>query len=121
MTALPLAEGHVDGQPLEDLLDGAAAGGQRVALDEGGDLGRRARVGLHRPRTPSSMRGRMLDGNLATSVSHSSVIRCQVAGPFVRLATSSWRTNGAFWVRTSVRARSKVRMARSGSVNEARA
>ena len=42
LAALPLAEGHVDGQPLEDLLDRLAAGGQRVALDEGGDLDRPA-------------------------------------------------------------------------------
>ncbi len=37
------------------------------------------------------MRGRMLVGNLATRVSHSSVIRCQAAGPGDRLATSDWQ------------------------------
>src|SRR5664280_1238413 len=75
----------------------------------------------HRPRMPSSMRGRMLAGNFSTSASHSSVVRRHATGPLTRLATNDSTSSGALWVRTSETARSKVRATRPGSVKEASA
>ncbi len=60
-------------------------------------------------------------GTLPPAASHSSVTRRQLAGPVTRLASSDWRRNGAFWVRTSVMAKSNVRSASWRSTKEASA
>src|SRR5665213_2116472 len=122
LATLTLPERHIDGQALEDLFDCLATGRQWMRFDEPGDLGGQRR-GIGQHPNPVEHAGQDVGGELG----HHGVplagdpLPDGRAGPAARLATNDWRTNGAFWVRTSPMARSKVRVASSGSSNEASA